>query len=83
MRINLMIEFTTNLKTIKTTALPDVDPKFREELELEIGGILLNMKSVIADDEKTRRLLEKVEAGEFDLPEEETSVTSTSAAPTS
>ena len=47
-----MIEFTTNLKTIKTTALPDVDPKFREELELEIDGILLNMKSVIADDEK-------------------------------
>ena len=29
---------------------------------------------------KTRRLLEKVEAGEFDLPEEETPVTSASAA---
>ena len=57
----------------------EVDPEFREELELEIGSFLLNMKSVIANDEKTRLLLEKVEAGEFDLPEVDTaSATSTS-----
>ena len=57
----------------------EVDPEFREELELEIGSFLLNMKSVIANDEKTRRLLKKVEEGEFDLPDVETaSATSTS-----
>ena len=41
----------------------EVDPEFREELEMEIGGILLNMKSVIANDEKTRRLLRKSRQG--------------------
>lgn len=45
----------------------DEDPEFRKNLELEIAGLLLDMKSVIADDEKTRRLLDKVDEGQFDL----------------
>jgi hypothetical protein len=46
----------------------DSDTEFRKDLELEIGGMLLDMKSVIANDEKTRNLLEKVGDGEFELP---------------
>jgi len=46
----------------------DDDPEFRKNLEIEIGGLLLDMKSVIANDEKTRRLLDKVDAGQFELP---------------
>jgi len=45
----------------------DEDMEFRKHLELEIGGMLLDMKSVIANDEKTRQLLDKVNDGEFDL----------------
>lgn len=45
----------------------DSDPVFRRNLELEIGGMLLDMKAIIADDEKTRRLLEKVNLGNFEL----------------
>ena len=48
----------------------DEDPEFRKELEMEIGGFLLDMKEVIANDEKTRLLLEQVEGGHFDLPDE-------------
>ena len=51
--------------------LLDDDPVFRKELEVEIGGLLLNMKAVIADDEKTRKLLDRVDEGQFELPEEE------------
>ena len=34
---------------------------------MEIGGLLLNMKSVISNDEKTRRLLEKIDMCDFEL----------------
>jgi hypothetical protein len=47
----------------------DDDPKFKKELELEIGGMLLSLKSVIANDERTRKLLDKVTEGNFDLGE--------------
>jgi hypothetical protein len=46
----------------------DDDPEFKKNLEIEIGGLLLDMKSVIANDEKTRRLLDKVNEGDFALP---------------
>lgn len=45
----------------------DSDSEFRKSLELEIGGMLLDMKSVIANDDKTRKLLDKVCEGNFDL----------------
>ena len=45
----------------------DDDSSFRKDLELEIGGLLLNMKSVIANDEHTRKLLDKVNEGNFEL----------------
>jgi hypothetical protein len=45
----------------------DSDPSFRRNLELEIGGLLLDMKSIIANDEKTRNLLQKVDEGNFEL----------------
>lgn len=45
----------------------DEDSGFGEILELEIGGMLLDMKSVIANDEKTRQLLDKVDIGQFEL----------------
>jgi len=45
----------------------DDDTEFRKNLELEIGGLLLDMKSVIANDERTRKLLDKVTEGRFDL----------------
>jgi len=48
----------------------DDDTEFRKSLELEIGGLLLDMKSVIADDEKTSRLLDKVNEGQFELQPE-------------
>ena len=48
----------------------DENPEFRKQLEMEIGGFLLDMKEVIANDEKTRRLLEQVEGGHFDLSED-------------
>jgi len=51
------------------TDLLDEDIEFRKNLELEIGGMLLDMKSVIADDEKTRQLLEKVNDGDLELNE--------------
>jgi hypothetical protein len=38
----------------------DESDDFHKELEVEISAMLLNMKSVIANDEKTRRLLERV-----------------------
>jgi hypothetical protein len=43
----------------------DDDSEFRKDIETEIGGLLLNMKSVIANDEKTRKLFEKL-----DVPQE-------------
>jgi hypothetical protein len=45
----------------------DDDTEFRKKLELEIGGMLLDMNDVIANDEKTRKLLDKVDKGQFDL----------------
>ena len=45
----------------------DSDSEFRKNLESEIGGMLLDMKSVIANDEKTRLLLDKVNDGHFEL----------------
>lgn len=45
----------------------DENSDFRKELEVEIGGLLLDMKSVIANDEKTRKLLEKVNDGHYEL----------------
>jgi hypothetical protein len=45
----------------------DDDSDFRKTLEVEIGGLLLDMKSVIADDEKTRQLLDKVNEGQYEL----------------
>lgn len=45
----------------------DGDPEIREDLEVEISAMLLNMKSVIANDEKTRKLLSKVDDTEGDL----------------
>lgn len=45
----------------------DSDSEFRKSLELEIGGLLLDMKSVIANDEKTQKLLDKLSDGKFDL----------------
>lgn len=45
----------------------DDDDQFMKELETEIGGLLLDMKEVIADDEKTRGLLERVKEGHFEL----------------
>jgi hypothetical protein len=45
----------------------DSDPIFRRQLELEIGGLLLDMKAIIANDEKTRNLLQKVDEGNFEL----------------
>ena len=50
----------------------DTDTEFRKGLEMEIGGLLLDMKAVIANDEKTRHLLEKVEDNDFELVNEET-----------
>ena len=50
----------------------DSDPAFRRNLELEIGGLLLDMKSIIANDEKTRRLLKKVDEGNLELDEMDT-----------
>jgi hypothetical protein len=45
----------------------DDNSDFRKELEVEIGGMLLDMKSVIANDENTRQLLEKVNNGIYDI----------------
>lgn len=47
------------------------DPTFRRNLEMEIGGLLLDMKAIIADDDKTRRLLKKVDEGNFELDAED------------
>jgi hypothetical protein len=40
--------------------LLDENDEFHKELEIEISAMLLNMRPVIANDEKTRKLLEKV-----------------------
>jgi hypothetical protein len=45
----------------------DDDSEFRKTLELEIAGMLLDMKDVIANDEKTHKLLDKVNEGQFEL----------------
>lgn len=45
----------------------DDNSEFRKTLEMEIGGLLLDMKSVIASDEKTRQLLDKVNNGQYEL----------------
>lgn len=45
----------------------DSNSEFRKNLEMEIACSLLNMKSVIADDEKTRKLLEQVDNGQLEL----------------
>ena len=45
----------------------DDNNEFHKDLELEIGALLLNMRSVIAKDEKTRMLLDKVDEGDFEL----------------
>lgn len=49
----------------------DDDSEFRKDLEIEIGGLLLNMKSVIANDDKTRKLLDQVTEGHFELSQGE------------
>lgn len=51
----------------------DDNVEFQRELELEIGGLLLDMKSVIANDDKTRKLLDKVNEGQFELSHEDES----------
>ena len=51
------------------TDLLDEDVEFRKNLELEIGGMLLDMKAIIANDEKTRQLLDKVNDGDLDYVE--------------
>jgi hypothetical protein len=43
----------------------DSDSKFKKNLEREIGGLLLDMKDVIANDDKTRKLLEKIDKNDF------------------
>lgn len=48
----------------------DDDNEFRKNLEMEIGGLLLDMKSVIANDEKTRHMLDRVNEGKFELTDE-------------
>lgn len=45
----------------------DSDSDFRKNLELEIGGMLLDMRAVIANDEKPRLLLAKIDDGHFEL----------------
>jgi len=40
--------------------LLDENDEFRKNMEIEIGAMLLNMKSVIANDDKLRKLIEKV-----------------------
>jgi len=45
----------------------DENSEFRKTLEIEIGGLLLDMKSVIANDEKTRLLLDKVNDGHYEI----------------
>jgi hypothetical protein len=52
--------------------LLDENSDFKKELEVEIGGLLLDMKAVIANDEKTRHLLDKVNEGNFELHTEDT-----------
>jgi hypothetical protein len=44
----------------------DSDSKFKKNLEREIGGLLLDMKDVIANDDKTRKLLDKIGNDDFD-----------------
>ena len=51
------------------TDLLDEDVEFRKNIELEIGGLLLDLKAVIANDEKTRKLLDKVNEGDLDYVE--------------
>jgi hypothetical protein len=45
----------------------DENSEFRKDLECEIGGLLLDMKSVIANDDKTRQLLDKVNDGQYNF----------------
>jgi len=45
----------------------DDNSEFRKTLEVEIGGLLLDMKAVIANDDKTRQLLDKVNDGQYEL----------------
>jgi len=45
----------------------DENDEFRKNLEIEIGAMLLNMKSVITNDDKTRQLLDKVNDGQYEL----------------
>lgn len=47
--------------------LLDDDVEFKKNLEIEIGGMLLDMQTVIANDENTRKLLDKVNDGDFEL----------------
>lgn len=54
--------------------LDEKDSPLLEQLELETAAMLLNMKSVIANDEKTRKLLAKVDRGQFQIGEETESV---------
>lgn len=49
----------------------DDNSEFRKRLEAEIGGLLLDMKAVIANDEKTRQLLDKVDGGQFELSKDD------------
>lgn len=45
----------------------DTNKDDRKKLEGEIGGLLLDMKSVIANDEKTRQLMDQVDEGKYVL----------------
>lgn len=54
-------------KYMKYQELLDSDKEVRRALALEIGGLLLDMKEIIANDDKTRQMLKKVEEGHFEL----------------
>lgn len=49
------------------TSSIDADEDVKRTLEAEIGGLLLDMKSVIANDEKTRKLMDQVDEGNYQL----------------
>ena len=68
-RINMVTNWVEKILSVykKYKDKIDDDLEFRKNLEVEIGGLLLDMKSVIANDERTRKLLDKVTEGRFDL----------------
>lgn len=57
--------------------LLDSNDEFKKSLELEIGGILLDMKTVIANDDKIRKSQVKENITDFNLLPEKSEETST------